>query len=298
MSEEVDKEIEEGQAEARRAEFFTRAVLAGKQDAHGRNLLVHAERSAGRAPMHWEKEIAWLAAALAADGVDETMLTAIGFGYEEVRHATIVQPQESESALAYAKRLAAYKAPEAFAVGEAILAEPASTNTAIPPETTDAERDEAIGRLRNGMQRWSNEHRGRRPPRGGSADDAPTAPGLAAGLGRLRHHTRMGMKSLHEMRRGPGNTLWGIGERLDQTDLDSYMTAAVETIHIAAAVVIDAARMAKTPATPEQVKALESACRTGIRPLAAIELVAGAIKQITEGIRAAANRRGPDKKVH
>ncbi len=53
---------------AGRAECFTRLVLAGQQDAHGRSLLDHAERLA----MCWEKEVGWLSASLGADRVGET----------------------------------------------------------------------------------------------------------------------------------------------------------------------------------------------------------------------------------
>ena len=55
--------------DAKHAECFARLVLAGKTDRHGRNLLAHAERTTSRIAMQWEKTIAWLAAALGADGV-------------------------------------------------------------------------------------------------------------------------------------------------------------------------------------------------------------------------------------
>lgn len=64
--------------------------------------------------MQGEKAIAWLSLSLRADRVDETTLTGIGFHLQEVRHATVVQPRENETAMAYAERLAAYNEPEAL----------------------------------------------------------------------------------------------------------------------------------------------------------------------------------------
>ena len=82
---------EERQA-TQHAECFARFVLAGQEDAYGRSRLDHAERTADRVPMHWEKTIAWLAAALDADRVDETILTGIGFKNEDV------QPRDGRAA--------------------------------------------------------------------------------------------------------------------------------------------------------------------------------------------------------
>ena len=151
-------------ADHSRAECFARLVLTGREDHHDRNLLGYAECTADRLAMHWEKTLAWLSISLHADSVDETTLTGIGFNDQDVRHATVMQPPENETAMAYAERLAAYNEPEAFAVGEAMLDESADTNPTVPTGTTDTAREQAIGRLRSA-------HAALRAPRRAPEDD-------------------------------------------------------------------------------------------------------------------------------
>ena len=123
---------------AGRAECFARLVLAGQQDAHGRNLLDHAELLAERLAMYREKEVGWLSASLGADRVDETTLTGVGFNIQQVRHATVVKLRAGESAGDYAERIAIYNEPDALAVAAAMLEDAAAINPAVPIETTDA----------------------------------------------------------------------------------------------------------------------------------------------------------------
>ena len=144
MRDETKERMRKDRDTAKRAECFARLVLADREDHDGRKLLDYAERTADRLPMQWEKTIAWLSLALRGDGVDETTLTGIGFDRQEVRHATVVQPRENETAVAYAERLAAYNEPEAFAVGEALLDETAETNPTVPTGTTNTARDAGI----------------------------------------------------------------------------------------------------------------------------------------------------------
>ena len=189
---------EQKRQEARRAECFSQLMLRNRKDEDGRSLLDHAERTAGRLAMQWEKEIAWLTVALEADGVDETTLTGLGFDEKEVRHATIAQPRNGETATDYAERIAAYNQPEAFEVAAAMLADPSSKNPAIPKSTTEEERLQAIEQLQQGMLDWHEYQKSKHPPAGGFADDRPTARGLREALDRLEHHTRVSHPSLKE----------------------------------------------------------------------------------------------------
>ena len=205
---------------AGRAECFARLVLAGQQDAHGRSLLDHAERLTERLAMYWEKEVGWLSASLGAERVDETTLMGVGFNSQQVRHATVVKPRAGESPGDYAERIAHYNEPDALAVATAMLEDAAAINPAVPIETTDAARRDAIERLGHAMEQWYEDNQqGKPPPGGGMADGQPTAPGLSAALLRMRDHTRMALLSLDEMSRGPSNRRWGIIERLDARDV-------------------------------------------------------------------------------
>ena len=184
---------------AGRAECFARLVLAGQQDAHGRSLLDHAERLTERLAMYWEKEVGWLSASLGTDRVDETTLTGVGFNIQQVRHATVVKPRTGESPGDYAERIAMYNEPDALAVATAMLEDAAAINPAVPIETTDAARRDAIERLGHAMEQWYEDNQQAKPPPGGGmADGRPTAPGLSAALLRMRHHTRMALLSLDE----------------------------------------------------------------------------------------------------
>ena len=281
--EEVNERMRQERQQARRAECFSRLMLRNRKDADGRSLLDHAERTAERLAMQWEKEIAWLAAALAleADGVDETTLTGLGFNDTEVRHATIVRPRDDETAADYAERIAAYNQPETFEVAAAMLADPASKNPAVPQSTTDGERRQAIERLQQGMRDWSNDGGpGARPPAGGTADNRPTAPGLAAAIHRLDHHTRMGMQSLREMLRGPGNAAWGIIERLSPDDLEKFVAIGWDTLQLAAAIVIETSTVTPKPATKEERDTISAADRPGDNQLKAIAITAATISRI------------------
>ena len=223
---------------AGRAECFARLVLAGQQDAHGRSLLDHAERLAERLPMYLEKEVGWLSASLGADRVDETTLTGVGFNIQQVRHATVVKPRAGESPGDYAERIAIYNEPDALAVAAAMLEDTAAINPAVPIETTDAARRDAIERLDHAMEQWYEDNQqGKPPPDGGMEAGQPTAPGLSAALLRMRHHTRMALLSLDEMSRGPDNRRWGIIERLDARDVIVFIDVAFEALRLAAAVV-------------------------------------------------------------
>jgi len=259
MYDETKERMRKERDTAKRAECFARLVLADHEDHDGRKLLDYAERTADRLPMQWEKTIAWLSLALRADGVDETTLTGLGFDRQEVRHATVVQPRENETAMTYAERLAAYNEPEAFAVGEAMLDETADTNPTVPATTTKTARDEAIVHLRRAHKDWAHAHRGDKPPAGGVADERPTAPGLADAVRRLEHHVQMVGLCLNEMQRGPANTPWGIAERLSIDDLNTFLHAASRLTFNAAAIVIETSNLTTTPAT-------DSPSRTGWPP--------------------------------
>ena len=181
MYDETRERMRKDRDTTKRAECFSRLVLANREDHDGRKLLNYAERTADRLPMQWEKTIAWLSLSLRGDRVDETTLTGIGFKRQEVRHATVVQPRKNETAMAYAERLAAYNEPEVFAVGEAMLDETADTNPTVPTTTTNTARNAAIDRVRTAHKDWAQAHAGERPPAGGVADERPTAPGIATG---------------------------------------------------------------------------------------------------------------------
>ncbi len=143
-----------GSFAAGRAECFVRLVLAGQHDAHGRSLLDNAERLTDRLAMYWEKEVGWLSASLGAAGVDETTLTGVGFNSQQVRHATVVKPPAGESPDDYAERIAIYNEPDAFAVATGMLEDAAAINPAVPIETTDAARRNAIELLDHAMEQW------------------------------------------------------------------------------------------------------------------------------------------------
>ena len=294
---EVDDRMRQERQQARRAQCFGRLMLRNRKDEDGRSLLDHAERTAGRLAMQWEKEIAWLAAALEADDVDETTLTGLGFNDTEVRHATIAQPRNGETATDYAERIAAYNQPETFEVAAAMLADPASKNPAVPQRTTDGERRQAIGRLQQGMRDWSNEGGpGTRPPAGGMADNRPTAPGLAAAMHRLDHHARMGMQSLREMLRGPGNAAWGIIERLSPDDMEKFLAIGWDTLQLAAAIVIETSTVTPKPATKEERDTISAADRPGDNQLKAIAITAATIARIA--VRMSEPEAGETDVVH
>ena len=268
----------------KRAECFARLVLAHREDHDGRKLLDYAERTADRLPMQWEKTIAWLSLALRGDGVDETTLTGIGFDRQEVRHATVVPSRENETAMAYAERLAAYNEPEAFAVGEALLDETAETNPTVPTGTTNTARDAGIDRLRSAHKEWAQAHRRDRPqdrpPAGGVADDRPTAPGLADAVRRLEHHVHMVGLRLSEMQRGPGNTPWGIAERLSIDDLNAFLYAASLLTFNAAAIVIETSNLTTTPATEKERATLITARNPDTTYIAGIAAAAATIYEV------------------
>lgn len=263
-----------------RAECFARLVLTGREDHHGRNLLDYAERTADRLAMQREKTLAWLSISLHADSVDETTLTGIGFKDQDVRHATVMQPRENETAMGYAERLAAYNEPEAFAVGEAMLDESPDTNPTVPTGTTDTAREQAIGRLRSAHKDWVEGRRGDRPPAGGVVDERPTAPGLADAVRRLEHHVRMTGLCLSEMQRGPGGTPWGIAERLSLDSLSTFLDAASQLMVNAAAIVIETSNLTLTPATEKERATLAGTRDAGTEHLAGIATAAATIYEV------------------
>lgn len=265
---------------AKRAECFARLVLAEHEDHAGRKLLDYAERTVDRIPMQWEKTITWLSLALWAKGVDDSTLTGLGFDRQEVRHATVVQPRENEPAMVYAERLAAYNEPEAFAVGEAMLNEPAETNPTVPTATTNNARDAAIDRLRSAHREWANASKGERPPAGGVADDRPTAPGLADALRRLEHHTRMLGLCLNEMHRGPANAPWGIAERLSIDDLDAFLYTASLLVFNAARMVVETSSLTMAPATEKERATMMATREPGTTHLGGIATTAATIYEI------------------
>ena len=285
MHDETDQRTRQDRDAAQHAECFARLVLAGRQDHNGRNLLDHAERAAGRLATLSEKTIAWLAAALHGDGVDETTLTGIGFDYQDVRHATVVRPDEDESAIAYSERLAAYNQPEGFAVGEAFLDEAADTNPAVPAGTSDMARNEAIGRLRNAHEQCTSQRKGEQPPAGGMVDDRPTGPGLADGLHRLVHHTRMINLCLKEMLQGPGNMPWGFGERLSYDDLENFLNAGYDLLSSAAAVIVETSNTTPAPATVKQQARILTARQAGVGTLDAIAILGATIHEVATRVK-------------
>ena len=267
-------------ADHSRGECFARLVLTGREDHHDRNLLGYAERTADRLAMHREKTLAWLSISLYADSVDETTLTGIGFNDQDVRHATVIQPREQETAMAYAERLAAYNEPEAFAVGEAMLDESADTNPTLPSGTTDTAREQAIGRLRSAHKDWAQGRRGDRPPAGGIVDERPTAPGLADAVRRLEHHVRMTELCLSEMQRGPGGTPWGIAERLSLDDLNTFLDTAAQLMLNAAAIVVETSNLTLTPATGQERATLAGTRDPSTAHLAGIATAAATIYEV------------------
>ena len=230
--------------------------------------------------------------------VDETTLTGIGFKRQDVRHATIVQPRENETAMAYAERLAAYNEPEAFAVGEAMLDETADTNPTVPAGTTITARDVAIDHLRRAHKDWAQGRQGDRPPAGGVADERPTAPGLADAVRRLEHHVHMVGLCLNEMQRGPGNTVWGIAERLSIEDLRTFLDGASQLIFHAGAIVIETSNITPTPATQRERATLTATREPGTEHLAGIAAAASTIYEVATRLQAELPPPGDDNQVH
>ncbi|MCY4634753.1 MAG: hypothetical protein OXG04_09670 [Acidobacteria bacterium] len=285
-------------ADHSRAECFAKLVLTGREDHHGRNLLGYAERTADRLAMHREKTLAWLSISLHADSVDETTLTGVGFNDQDVRHATVIQPREQETAMAYAERLAAYNEPEAFAVGEAMLDESADTNPTVPTGTTDTAREQAIGRLRSAHKDWAQGRRGDRPPAGGIVDERPTAPGLADAVRRLEHHVRMTELCLSEMQRGPGGTPWGIAERLSLDDLNTFLDAASQLMFNAAAIVIETSNLTPTPAAVKERATLAGTREPGTEHLAGIATTAATIYEVATRLQSEIPPPTADDRIH
>ena len=298
MHDETKERMRHDRNTATRAECFARLVLTGREDHHGRNLLDYAERTADRLAMQREKTLAWLSISLHADGVDETTLTGIGFNDQDVRHATVMQPREIETAMGYAERLAAYNEPEAFAVGEAMLDESADTNPTVPTGTTDTAREQAIGRLRSAHKDWTQGHSGDRPPAGGVVDERPTAPGLADAVRRLEHHVRMTGLCLSEMQRGPGGTPWGIAERLSLDDLNTFLDAASQLMFNAAAIVVETSNLTLTPATENERAILASTREPGTEHLVGIATAAATIYEVATRLQSAIPPPTADDRIH
>jgi len=245
--------------------------------------------------MYWEKRVGWLGASLGADRVDETTLTGVGFNIQQVRHATVVKPRVGESAGDYAERIAIYNEPDALAVAAAMLEDAAAINPAVPIETTDAARREAIERLDHAMEQWyEDSQQGKPPPGGGMEEGQPTAPGLSAALRRMRDHTRLALLSLDEMSRGPSNRRWGVIERLDARDVIVFVDVAFEALRLAAAVVAETSMGTPAPATPEDRQALKAARDTRQTGLQAISATASVIERIATRILASPPPEGDD----
>ncbi len=298
MHNETKERMRHDRNTATRAECFARLVLTGREDHHGRNLLDYAERTADRLAMHREKTLAWLSISLHADSVDETTLTGIGFNDQDVRHATVMQPRENETAMGYAERLAAYNEPEAFAVGEAMLDESADTNPTVPTGTTDTAREQAIDRLRGAHKDWARGRKGDRPPAGGVVDERPTAPGLADAVRRLEHHVRMTGLCLSEMQRGPGSTPWGIAERLSLDDLNTFLDAASQLMFNAAAIVVETSNLTLTPATENERAILASTREPGTEHLVGIATAAATIYEVATRLQSAIPPPTADDRIH
>ena len=280
---------------AGRAECFARLVLAGQHDAHGRSLLDNAERLTDRLAMFWEKEVGWLSASLGAVRVDETTLMGVGFNIQQVRHATVVKPGVGESPGDYAERIAIYNEPDALAVATAMLEDAAAINPAVPIETTDAARRNAIERLGRALEQWYEDNQqGKAPPAGGMDEGQPTAPGLSAALLRMRHHTQMALLSLDEMTRGPSNQRWGIIERLDARDVIVFIDVAFEALRLAAAVVAETSVGTPAPATTEDRQALKAAREDRQSGLQAIRATAAVIERIAARVLALPAPEGKD----
>ena len=280
---------------AGRAECFARLVLAGQEDAHDRSLLGHAERLTDRLPMYWEKEVGWLTASLGADRVDETTLLGVGFNIQQVRHATVVKPLDGERPGDYAERIAIYNEPDAFAVASAMLEDAAAINPAVPIETTDIARCNAIERLGHAMEEWyEDSQEGKPPPAGGMAASRPTAPGLSAALLRMRRHTQMALLSLDEMTRGPSDQRLGIIERLDARDVIVFIDAAFEALRLAASIVAETSTGTPAPATNEDRQALKAARDARETGLQAISATASIIERIATRILESPASEGND----
>ena len=299
MYDETEERMRKERDTTKRAECFARLVLTDLEDHEGRKLLDYAERAADRLQMQWEKAIAWLSLALRADGVDDSTLTGLGFDRQDVRHATVVEPRENETAMAYAERLAAYDQPEAFAVGEAMLDETADTNPTVPAGTTNTARDAAIDRLRSAQKEWAQGRRGDRPPAGGVADERPTAPGLADAVRRLEHHVQMVGLCLNEMQRGPGGTPWGITERLSIDDLYTFLNSASLLTFNAGAIVLETSNITTTPATEKERRTLAASREPDTPHLAGIAAAAATIYEIATRLQTEiALPNDGDKRIH
>ena len=299
MHDEVEERIRTERDTRKRAECFARLMLTDREDEEGRKLLDYAERAADRLPMQWEKTIAWLSLALRADGVDDSTLTGLGFNHQDVRHATVVQPREDETAMAYAERLAAYDQPEGFAVGEAMLDEASDTNPTVPSTTSSTARDAAIRRLRTAQKEWAKKHQGERPPAGGVADGQATAPGLADAVRRLEHHVEMVGLCLTEMQRGPGGARWGITERLSIDDLYTFLNSASLLTFSAGAIVLETSSITTTPATEKERRTLAASRDPDTPHLAGIAAAAATIYEIATRLQTEiALPNDDDKRIH
>ena len=272
-----------------RAECFARLMLRSRSDGHARSLLEYAERASERAADHAPDQryntLAWLSIALLVDDVDEATLTGIGFSDADVRLAAITTPQHGENALDYAERVSAYNTREAFAVGEAMLGEPAATNATIPPETAEETRQQAIGRLREGRAKLNQERAGDLPAEGGLTDDAPTAPGLTNGLRRLQHHAEMIAAELQDMQRGPRMTRWGIAERLAFHDLIWFISISSQLTYQAAAILMETAAVTPRPATATEWETLIKTRDPDARYLDAIGTAATLLYEVSNRLQ-------------
>ena len=280
MHDDVEDEKRRDRDAAKRAECFARLVLTREEDAAARKLIDYAERTAERIRGQRNKTITWLSLALSTPGVDDSTLTGLGFDTQDVRHATVLHRLEDETATAYAARLAAYNEPEAFAIGKAMLSEPVETNPGVPAGTTAATLHAAVATVQSAQEEWSKARAGQRPPAGGVADERPTAPGLADAIRRLEHHVRMIGLTLHEMARGPGETPWGVVERLALDDLGRFLNAGSELVLNAAAIVIETSNLTATPASGNERSAVRGAREEGIRYLDGIAVMATTIHKI------------------
>jgi len=298
MYDETRERMRKDRDTTKRAECFSRLVLANREDHDGRKLLNYAERTADRLPMQWEKTIAWLSLSLRGDRVDETTLTGIGFNRQEVRHATVVQPRKNETAMAYAERLAAYNEPEVFAVGEAMLDETADTNPTVPTTTTNTARNAAIDRVRTAHKDWAQAHAGERPPAGGVADERPTAPGLADAVRRLEHHVHMVGLCLQEMQRGPGGAPWGIAERLSIDDLYTFLNSASLLTFNAGAIVLETSNLTTTPATGKERRTLVASREPDTPHIAGIAAAAATIYEIATRLQTEIPLPADDDRIH
>lgn len=292
----VSHELKDARRAAARAKRLAELALDSVRDQHGRELLAHARRAAAQAPMPWEKEIVWLAATLRINGIDETTLTAIGFDIQEVRHAGAARPAHGERAGDYAARLCSYNEPETYAVGEAMLNEPAETNCTVPPDTTTEERDEAIGRLQAGMREWVK-HPGGPPPAGGVVDNKPTAAGLHAALHQLEHHVAMGTLSLEKMLRAPGNERRKVVERLSPDDRDAFVTSGLDAMRLTTAIISETLTLSDGPARAGDLDAMTRRNASDIDSLKTIAEIAGSLSTVAKRAHAALIDKAKIKKA-